>query len=427
MTFFEELGSLVGRLWKENNLDARAFPVAAMKALAELPPADNISFREAVFLGLSDPLPVQNDLSSEFGQPPLTVYSAEEFRIELLFWLQAQPSIHQHGFSGAFHVMHGNTLHVGWKFRQRERITPALLLGDVNINHVELLRQGDSRPIIAGDSFIHTTYHLQQPTVSVVVRTIRERDFLPQYTYLPPSIAFDPDARRPSMVRRNQLLSMLLKLGRPDECFDAMQSLLATSDAFGTFDHLLWANAAVRDANMRHEIVATARVKHAYLVQEMLPALAFLRRQLRLEEIRNRVNDPDLQFFLGVLINVPDLKLAMSILQEQYPTSDPVEVAVDFMDRLSMLGLLGFRLNDSLRFMLSCVLRGTSDPVEVEGLFVKRYGIKAVSTQQESIHRLAQELSKFWMLEPYFEPSSRENTRGIESTAELLFETARPA
>ena len=82
MNFFTELGVLVNKLWKEKNYDQRRFPAVAMQALSELPPAENVSFREGVFLGLADPLPAQSDLAAQFGQPPLTVYSAEEFRIE---------------------------------------------------------------------------------------------------------------------------------------------------------------------------------------------------------------------------------------------------------------------------------------------------------------------------------------------------------
>jgi hypothetical protein len=406
MNFFTELGVLVNRIWKEKNYDQRRFPAVAMQALRELPPAENVSFREGVFLGLADPLPTQSDLAAQFGQPPLTVYSAEEFRIELLFWLHALPAIHQHGFSGAFHVMHGNTLNTGWQFHQRERVATGLLVGDLKINEVELLRQGETRPIIAGSKLIHTTYHLQQPTISVVVRTMRENDVLPQYTYLPPCVAFDPEGRRPSTVRHEQLLLMLTKLGRIDECFSAIQSLIAESDAFSAFHFLLWANANLKDGNMIHEIAAGARVKHPLLVEDLMPALAWQRREIRLENIKNTITDPDLQFFLGVLLNVPDRGLAMSILQQRYPSFDPVDTAMDFIGRLSKLGVLGFRLNDTWRFVLSCFMRGVSGLDEIEKLLATRYGVDAVVNQRCQIRDLASMLHKFWLFEPYFLPLS---------------------
>jgi hypothetical protein len=280
----------------------------------------------------------------------LTVYSAEEFRIEPLFWLHALPSIHQHGFSGAFHVMHGNTLQAGWQFHQR--------------------------------------------------------DVLPQYTYLPPSVAFDPEAQRPSSVRHEQLLLMLMKLGRIDECLNAIQSLIAESDAVSAFHFLLWANANLKDGNVIHEITAGARVKHPLLVEELAPALAWQRREIRLENIKNTITDQDLQFFLGVLLNVPDRALAMSILQQQYPSFDPVDMAMNFIGSLSKLGVLGFRLNDTWRFMLSCFMRGISGLDEIEKLLATRYGVAAVVNQRSQIRDLAGMLHKFWLFEPYFLPLS---------------------
>ena len=69
MNFLHRAGVLVNKLWKEKNYDQHRFPAVAM-ALSELPPAENVSFREGVFLGLADPLPVQSDMAAQFGQPP---------------------------------------------------------------------------------------------------------------------------------------------------------------------------------------------------------------------------------------------------------------------------------------------------------------------------------------------------------------------
>lgn len=403
MNFFKELGTLVAHLWRQKNLDERAFPEVAMQALEQMPPSQNVSFRDAVIFGMTDPLPAQSDLDAEFGQPPLTVYADEAFRIEVLFWLKALPSIHQHGFSGAFHVMQGTTLHTTWEFRQRERIRTGLLLGDLKMEEAEFLRQGESRLIPAGNRFIHTTYHLQQPTLSVVVRTIRERDFLPQYAYFPPSVAFDEEELRPSVVRRGQLLAVLLKLGRTADCFDVLQHLLATCDDSAAFHYLLWANRAIQDGNMLHELLLSAKIKHAHLAEELEPVLKYARRQSRLESIKDSIYDPDLQFFLGVLLNVPDYEMAMSILREQYPFRDPVATAVQLTDRLSKLGGLGFQLNDTWRLMLSCTLRGITQE-EIKQLFERRYGAEAVSKTGLQIEELGRALREFWMFEPYFQP-----------------------
>jgi len=424
MSYFHQLGSLVDRLWKEKHHDERAFPQVAMSALAELPPSSHVSFRDAVLFGLTDPLPAQSDLAAEFGQPPLTVYSAEGFRIEVLFWLHVLPSIHQHGFSGAFHVMHGTTLHATWQFDQKERITAGLLTGKLRLTEVELLRQGDTRPIFSGKELIHATYHLQQPTVSVVVRTVKEFDRLPQYSYFPPTIAIDPDESRPCVVRRCQILTMLLNLGKRGEFLDAIQHLMATSDPSAAFQYLLQANTAVKDPNLLHEILAAARVKHARLVEEAEPALAYLRRQARLENMKSRITDPDLQFFLGVLLSVPDRELALAALRQQYPSGDPVALFTGLTNRLSNLGLLGFRFNDTWSFMLTCLMRDISSSCEIQRQFAGRYGEIAAQNNAAGIVEMTRMLTGFWMFAPYFQPfhaegAERSASRGAASSAGL--------
>src|SRR5260370_9679312 len=111
MEFFQKLGSLVTRLWKERNYNEEHFPGVASRGLSELPPDQHVSFWDVAKWGLTcERLPAQADLSAKFGQQPLTVYRPPDFRIELLFWVQGIPAIHQHSFSGTFHVMHASSM-----------------------------------------------------------------------------------------------------------------------------------------------------------------------------------------------------------------------------------------------------------------------------------------------------------------------------
>ena len=118
MEFFHRLGTLTGRFWHERGYRLADFPAAAMRALTELPPNQHVTLSDAVrWALLEDPLPRQHDMAGAFGQPPLTVYHwGRDFRIELLFWVTGVPVIHQHAFSGAFHVLHGSSLHTEWAF-----------------------------------------------------------------------------------------------------------------------------------------------------------------------------------------------------------------------------------------------------------------------------------------------------------------------
>src|SRR5258708_38433522 len=240
MEFFQKLGSLVGRLWKERNYNEEYFPEVASRGLFELPPHQHVTFWDVAKWGLTaEHLPYQVDLSAKFGPPPLTVYSGRDFRIEVLFWVQGIPAIHQHSFSGAFHVMHGSSLQSLWEFEHTEQVAMRLAFGRVSLKKAELLRKGDSRPIIAGKQMIHSTFHLDRPSLTVVVRTLGEIDKLPQYSYLPPTIAYAQDHDVPAVERRTQLLRMLLVSGKRAEYYELMRHLLATEDAYSVFQFLL--------------------------------------------------------------------------------------------------------------------------------------------------------------------------------------------
>jgi predicted metal-dependent enzyme (double-stranded beta helix superfamily) len=213
MEYFEKLGSETGRLWKKLNYDERRFPEVATDVLTQMPSSRHTSFEEVVRYALmSETLPYQADPGASFGQPPLTVYESRGFRVEVLFWTGVTPSIHQHAFSGAFHVMHGSSIHISWGFDFQERVSTHFHYGRVDMKKAELLKLGDIRPIVAGTGFIHTTFHLDLPTVSVVVRTTNEQDQLPQYSFYPPSIAYNTRDNESYLRRKSQILAMLINL-----------------------------------------------------------------------------------------------------------------------------------------------------------------------------------------------------------------------
>src|SRR6266481_255017 len=323
MEFFQKLGSLVTRLWKERNYREEDFPEVASRGLSELPPHQHVSLWDVAKWGLTtERLPSQADLVAKFGQPPLTVYTGRDFRIEVLFWVQGVPAIHQHSFSGAFHVMHGSSLQSLWEFESIEHVTMRLALGRVSLKKAELLRKGDSRPIIAGKRLIHSTFHLDQPSLTVVVRTLGEANKQPQYSYLPPTIAYDPFATVPSVLRRTQLLRMLLISGKRTEYQEIAHHLLGTEDAYSVFQFLFSTFELIEDDDERHNLLLTARLKHPKLIEALHPALLQDERRNKIVQIRERVSNSDLQFFLALLLNIPECDAVLSLVDQRYPSRD---------------------------------------------------------------------------------------------------------
>src|SRR4029453_1837766 len=126
------------------NYDQRAFPGIAAEALEATPPFQHVSYPEVIDGLLFDPRVAPQPSNLSFGQPPIVVFSQSRFYIEVLCWMDATTTIHQHAFSGAFHVLAGSSVHARYRFSANERINLHFLLGDLELDHCELLRAGDT-------------------------------------------------------------------------------------------------------------------------------------------------------------------------------------------------------------------------------------------------------------------------------------------
>lgn len=403
MEFFQKLGGLVTRLWKERDYNEEEFPEVASRVLSELPPDQNVSFWDVAKWALTcERLPAQADLSADFGQPPLTVYNGRDFRIEVLFWVQGVPAIHQHSFSGAFHVMHGSSLQNLWEFEPTDQVAMRLTLGHLSLKKAELLRKGDSRPIIAGKQLIHSTFHLDRPSLTVVVRTLGEANKQPQYSYLPPTIACDPFHMIPSVQRRTQLLRMLLVSGKRAEYNEIVRHILGTEDAYSVFQFLFSTFELIEDEDERYNLLLAARWKHPKLIEALEPALLQAERRNKIVRIRERVSNSDLQFFLALLLNITERTAILSLIEQRYPSRDPVTAIVTWVRDLSEMGVLGVRFHEPWLLMLQCLLAKRSGQ-EIQEAFSDRYASHDIPNVEAGLGELSSGLRDSWLLQPVFQ------------------------
>src|SRR6266699_3764019 len=412
MEFFQKLGSLVTRFWKERNYNEDDFPEVASRGLSELPPDRYVTFWDVVKWALTcEQLPTQADLGAKFGQPPLTVYGGRDFRIEVLFWVQGIPVVHQHSFSGAFHVMHGSSLQSLWEFEPTEQVAMRLALGRVSLKKAELLRKGDSRPIIAGKRLIHSTFHLDRPSLTVVVRTLGDANKQPQYSYLPPTIAYVPFAMVPSVQRRTQLLRMLLVSGKHAEYQEIANHMLGTEDAYPVFQFLLSTFELIEDEDERHNLLLAARWKHPKLIEALQPALLQDERRNKIVQVRERVSNSDLQFFLALLLNITERSAILSLIEQRYPSRDPINAVVSWVRELSEMGVLGVRFNKPWLSLLQCLLMNLSEE-EICQTFSNEYAGYRAADLELGLHELASAFRDSWLLQPVF--SSKDLGSGMQ-------------
>lgn len=206
--YFSELGREVLAQWKARNFSLAAFPNIARNLLEARPPSEHVDLDALMrdFL-LNDEQPLQTQ--SGFGQPELVVFSDPRFYIQILFWLEGTTAIHQHEFSGAFHVLAGSSIHSLFDFENVQPVSAHLRVGDVRLRETQLLETGSTVEIISGGGYIHSLFHLDTPSLTVVVRTQSDPGTGPQFNFLPPHMAVDPFHSDDLTMRRKQLLDVL--------------------------------------------------------------------------------------------------------------------------------------------------------------------------------------------------------------------------
>ncbi len=329
--YFSELGGMVYERWRKVDFAPEAFPDIATAALDERPPADRINLPELVreFL-LEDAQPAQS--TSGFGQPELIVYDIPRFYIQVLFWMDGTTDIHQHGFSGAFHVLEGSSLHSLFEFEDSQSITSHFRIGNLSLKATHLLEAGDTRPIVSGPHCIHSLFHLDTPSVSVVIRTHSDPACGPQFTYLPPHLAVDPLQNDGLTLRRKQLLDLLEQTGDP-EYPDIVIAMIRELDFERGFFILQNCIGHLQNLGLWDEAWETFARKHGPLAEALPPTFEEIIRRDRIAGMRGMIGDPDHRFFLALMLNVENRKPFLEMVGQRYGGA-PVDKILQWAEEL---------------------------------------------------------------------------------------------
>ena len=314
--FFAGLGRTVLARWKKQNFSLACFPEIAQGALEERSPARQVDVSGLVreFL-LNDEQPFQT--GSGFGQPELVVYDDPRFYIQVLFWLEGSTDIHQHEFSGAFHVLQGSSIHSRFDFENPEPISAHIRVGDLRMKETALLQTGSTVPIISGHDHIHSLFHLDTPSLSVVVRTHTDPGTGPQFTYLPPHLAVDPFHNDALTNRRKQLLDVLERT--EDPAYPALVlEMLRLLDFERGFFILQNGMGYLRTLDQWEEAWGAFEEKHRRLAAFVAPTLDEIVRRDTLVELRGSVTQVEHRFFLALLLNVPTRDDILSLVAQRF-------------------------------------------------------------------------------------------------------------
>ena len=330
--FFKALGDAVLTRWQRDNFSLTKFPEIARAALDQKPPAKKVDLAALMrdFLR-DDAQPIQTD--SPFGEPELVVYSHPRFYIQLLFWMDGTTAIHQHEFSGAFHVMHGSSIHAHYQFDETAAVTPYLRVGDLRMTKMELLEAGRTVAITSGKTDIHSLFHLDSPSVTVVVRTQHDPGTGPQLNYLPPHVAVDPHFSDTLMLRRKQLLDVLEQTS-PSDYVPRVRGMVAELDFERGFSVLHHCMGALHQLDQWGPVIAVFEKKHGALAAGVATTLREDVRRGTIKGMRGAIVEPEHRFFLALLMNATTRADVLALVAQRFPKQPPTETLMRWAEEL---------------------------------------------------------------------------------------------
>jgi hypothetical protein len=345
-SYFEKLGHTVLERWRQQNFSLEVFPQLARAAIDEAPPSASVDMQELIHEFLSnDEQPFQSE--SGFGQPELIAFNDTRFYIQLLFWMEGTTEIHQHEFSGAFHVMQGSSVHSEFDFVGARSVTPHIRVGNLHVKQVELLETGSTIPITSGRACIHSLFHLDTPSVTLVIRTHHDPGTGPQYNYLPPHIAINPLHSDPLTARRKQLIDVLETTHDPNYA-TYINEMLERLDFERGFNMLRHAMPYLKEIDEWDVILTTFQQKHGELAMGVHATLTESLRRETITQMRHFIVNPEHRFFLALLMNVQNRTDILALINKRFSDSSPIETILGWAEELIEPNDFGITLLDAV-------------------------------------------------------------------------------
>jgi hypothetical protein len=382
MELFQKLGAEIESLWLEQNYNEDDLPTIAAEALRRADLPSKLSAWDVVDWSLKETeLPPQRDVAGRFADPPITIYSGPRFHIDVYFWFEGTTAIHQHGFCGAFQVLLGSSIHSWYKFERKEKINTFCEIGDMSLKVCEILEVGDVQEIWGGRRYIHSLFHLDRPSATIVVRTDRSPIDLPQFSYEKPSLAIDPFFEQQTTIKKIQMMGTLLRAQRP-EADESIARWLRSCDLQTSYVALSSLRAGLRSDQLKQMFSpddAESRFHHLLdiVIERHGPKAKALRQvfghhDMLAEIVRRRgyVSDPEHRFFMALLLNVDRRPLIFELIKHRYPDDDPVDKILDWVFDLAETRVVGIDSSNALgiadfgeteMFALEGILRDKTD------------------------------------------------------------------
>jgi hypothetical protein len=200
----------------------------------------------------------------------------------------------------------------------------------------ELLSRGDVRPILLAGDLIHALFHLDRPSVSIVVRNKSEKtseETRPQFYYAKPYLALEDHKLPAHLTIQRKMLDSLSKSDKP-LFWRVARQFAETCDPFMLYHTLLTGFHDTTDSENWEALLEAARRNNEELVDIILPCIEQETRSSRICSLRNTVHDRAHRFFLALLLNVPCPEEIYRLIKQHFPNENPRALAVRWLGEI---------------------------------------------------------------------------------------------
>jgi len=411
---FRRLAARIDSEWKSAGSRVSAFPAIAARALSDAQPHREYDLASLAEWTLSQrTFPETCNPFGPQGPPAFTIWSDGRFFANIYAYATPEVVIHDHDFAGAFANLSGTTIHATYAFADAERIVPSVHVGEVAVYDVEVVRPGDVRRIDPGRRFIHQVWHVDQPTVVLVIRTGPQSAMRRQFQYLRAGFAtevFRNDAmslEAPERFRYTRKMAECLRTASGGGV-GYLKLLLQQEQPWDAAWHLLenWrylrAHGALEDLirlGTRHQGKWFAGLSDAGSEVDLFNSIQWA----GVSSVGDRIA-------LALLLTFPGWRPMREWLERLLPGASPEDRFVESLGRLSDEGVIPLQLGAEGQAMLSCILKsdGNRDAWrrEVRESFeVRNRGDWAVA------NAIDRKLREHRLLAPLFSGESRNTIR----------------
>ena len=220
--------------------------------------------------------------------------------------------------------------------------TPA---GQLN-SGLQILESGRTVPIVSGQQTIHSLFHLDSPSVTVVVRTQHDPGTGPQFNYLPPHVAIDPHHNDLLTMRRKQLLDVLEQVEDTGYA-ELVMEMIADLDFERGFSVLQHSMGYLQRLDEWAPAIKAFEKKHAVLA---VGVEATLREEVRrnvIKDLRGTIIEPEHRFFLALLMNAPTRDDLLALVKQRFPKQAPIAVVLRWVQELTEVSDEGATILDA--------------------------------------------------------------------------------